>query len=232
MTDTEIETNAKRGRVSEDLDEGRVTENANGEAVTEPDRRLLWIVLEIDVGSDCPLVRVEEPILDVDLQHMGGMCRSEVVTGKTDVDIRHFEQPMGDSCIANVFFAHDCVPHVTGTSDESILVTLHPEDRSSIPKLLEGLDEIGYDARLDRVVRLDEDLLGMPPVLCDFGLLTEKQQEALTLAVERGYYAQSRKATLSELAAELDIGKSAVSHRLQAAESKIIRNYLPRTDSL
>ena len=73
-------------------------------------------------------------------------------------------------------------------------------------------------------------MLSTAPILCDFGLLTDKQQEALLLAVRRGYYAQPLEVTLSELAAELNVGKSAVSHRLQAAESKVIRNHLPQSE--
>lgn len=196
-----------------------------------PERRPLWIVLKIDVEGDCPLVDIDAPVLDADLQHMGGVCRSDVVTGGADVEVRHFEEPMGAECLADVFFEHECVPHIAGTDDGSLLVTIHPSDRADIPELLDGLDAVGYHARLDRVVQIDEDLVGVTPVLCDFDLLTDKQREALELAVSYGYYDRPREATLSELAAELGIGKPAVSHRLQAAESKIIRNHLPETDS-
>ncbi|QSG09201.1 helix-turn-helix domain-containing protein [Halapricum desulfuricans] len=196
------------------------------------ERRPLWIVLEIDVEDDCPLTDIEDPVLDTDLQHMGGICRSEVVTGGQDVEVLHFEEPMGSECLADVFFEHDCVPQITGVDDGSLLVTIHPSDRADIPELLEGLEAVGYHAQLDRVVQIDEDMIGTSPVLCDFSLLTEKQQEALELAVRHGYYSQPRETTLSELASRLGIGKSAVSHRLQAAESKVIRNHVPQTDSL
>ncbi len=194
------------------------------------DRRPLWIVIEVDVGNDCKLVALDEPVLDVDLHQMGGTCRSDVVTGGDEISVTHIEQPMGERCLADVFFEHDCVPHVTGTAGNSLLITVHPADRTSIPEMLSCLDEMGYPARLKRVVRLDDDMFSTAPILCDFGLLTDKQQEALLLAVRRGYYAQPREATLSELAAELNVGKSAVSHRLQAAESKVIRNHLPQSE--
>ncbi|MEF8831282.1 MAG: helix-turn-helix domain-containing protein, partial [Halobacteriales archaeon] len=139
---------------------------------------------------------------------------------------------MGQQCVANVFHEHDCVPHVTDAREDSLLVTVHPCDRSMITELIQGLRDVGYDARIDRIVRIDEEMFGNPPVLCDFGLLTEKQQEALMLAVELGYYEQSREATLEDLSEELGIGKSAVSHRLKSAEAKIIRNHLPRTNDL
>ncbi len=200
---------------------------------TSPDRRPLWVVIEIDVGGDCPLTDVDRPIHDVDLQQMGRVCRSQVVTGEEDdVEVLHMEQHMEDECVADVFHDHDCVPHVTDVRSDSILVTVHPCDRSMIPELIGGLQDVGYPARVDRIVRIDEEVLGTPPVLCDFSLLTEKQQEALVLAVEQGYYEQPRRATLEDLAEVLDVGKSAVSHRLKAAEAKIIRNHMPRTNDL
>ena len=198
-----------------------------------PDRRPLWVVIEIDVGDECPLTDVDRTIHDVDLQQMGRVCRSQVVTGEEDdVEVLHMERRMGTDCVADVFYDHDCVPHVTDVREDSILITVHPCDRSMIPELISGLGDVGYPSRVDRIVRIDEEVLGTPPVLCDFSLLTEKQQEALVLAVQQGYYEQPRRATLEDLAEELDVGKSAVSHRLKAAEAKIIRNHLPRTNDL
>ncbi|MFT4890398.1 MAG: putative DNA binding protein [Halobacteriales archaeon] len=196
----------------------------------EADRRPLWVVIEIDVGDDCPLTDVDRPIHDVDLQQMGRVCRSQIVTGDEEVEVLHMERRMGTECVADVFHDHDCVPHVTDVREDSILITVHPCDRSMIPELVGGLQAVGYPARVDRIVRIDEEVVGTPPVLCDFSLLTEKQQEALMLAVERGYYEQPRQATLEDIAEDLDVGKSAVSHRLKAAEAKIIRNHLPRTN--
>ncbi|MFQ3295078.1 MAG: hypothetical protein ACI9EZ_002145 [Halobacteriales archaeon] len=197
------------------------------------DRRPLWVVIEIDVGDDCPLTDVDRTIHDVDLQQMGRVCRSQVVTGEEDdVEVLHMERHMEKECVADVFHDHDCVPHVTDVRSDSILVTVHPCDRSMIPELISGLQGVGYQARVDRIVRIDEEVLGTPPVLCDFSLLTEKQQEALVLAVEHGYYEQPRQATLEDLAERLGVGKSAVSHRLKAAEAKIIRNHMPRTNDL
>jgi hypothetical protein len=197
------------------------------------DRRPLWVVIEIDVGEACPLVEVDQPVHDISIQQVGRTCRSEAIVGDDDeVEVLHMERHMGEQCVADVFFDHDCVPHVSDAREDSILVTAHPPGRSEIQDIMGGLRDAGYEARVERIVHIDEDCLGLPPVLCDFGLLTEKQQEALMLAVERGYYAQPRQATLEELAEELGIGKSAVSHRLKSAEAKIIRNHLPRTNDL
>lgn len=53
--------------------------------------------------------------------------------------------------------------------------------------------------------------------------MTEVQRQTLLRAVEAGYYSDPREATLTELAAEFDVSKSAVSQRLQGAETTIVR---------
>ena len=56
--------------------------------------------------------------------------------------------------------------------------------------------------------------------------VTPKQWEALEVAYERGYFDCPREAALETLAAELSIPKSAVSRRLRAAESTLLRAIL------
>lgn len=63
-------------------------------------------------------------------------------------------------------------------------------------------------------------------VTVDLDILTDKQREALTLALEEGYYDRPRDASLTELASRLDISKSAVSQRIRGAERKLIESAL------
>ena len=53
--------------------------------------------------------------------------------------------------------------------------------------------------------------------------LTAVQRRTLLRAVEAGYYAEPREATLTDLSAEFDVSKSAVSQRLHGAETTIVR---------
>ncbi|WP_408960503.1 helix-turn-helix domain-containing protein [Natrinema sp. 74] len=57
-------------------------------------------------------------------------------------------------------------------------------------------------------------------------LLTERQLEIVTEAVERGYYNSPRNCTVTELATSLDIHKSAASRLLHRAECRIIPAFL------
>ncbi len=58
------------------------------------------------------------------------------------------------------------------------------------------------------------------------GLLTERQREFITEAVERGYYDSPRGCTLIELADTFGINQSAASGVLHRAEGRIIKEFI------
>jgi len=60
--------------------------------------------------------------------------------------------------------------------------------------------------------------------------LTDRQREAVELALERGYYDVPRTVTLDELGAELGITSGPMSARLRPTESKIIERAVRRLD--
>jgi predicted DNA binding protein len=57
-------------------------------------------------------------------------------------------------------------------------------------------------------------------------LLTDRQREFITEAVERGYYESPRQCTLTDLAVALDVTKGAASGTLHRAERRIIKTFL------
>ena len=64
------------------------------------------------------------------------------------------------------------------------------------------------------------------PTSVDLSVLTDKQREAVELALREGYYDRPREADLTVLADALDISKSAVSQRLRTAERKLVKSTL------
>lgn len=58
------------------------------------------------------------------------------------------------------------------------------------------------------------------------GLLTERQREFITEAVERGYYDSPRGCTLVELAETFEVNQSAASGVLHRAEGRIIKEFV------
>lgn len=65
--------------------------------------------------------------------------------------------------------------------------------------------------------------------------LTERQREALTLAISRGYYESPRQVTAEELAEELDISQPSLSSLLRRGERELLTSTLgtqPRINTL
>lgn len=59
--------------------------------------------------------------------------------------------------------------------------------------------------------------------------LTDRQREALRIAYELGYFEIPRRASLEEVAAELDISASSVSERLRRAQTELIEETVAPT---
>ncbi|KAB1185385.1 MULTISPECIES: helix-turn-helix domain-containing protein [Haloferax] len=56
--------------------------------------------------------------------------------------------------------------------------------------------------------------------------LTHEQREALVLALTRGYFATPSEVSLDDLAAELEISRQALSHRIRLGNEKVLRSTL------
>ena len=124
------------------------------------------------------------------------------------------------SCVCPVFTRFECVPRIERVSAESISFSVTVPDRTVLPDVIEALRETGATVSLDRLVQHDgsEDAMGLQTVS-----VTEKQREAVETAVDLGYYRTPREVGLDDLAETLGVSKSAVSQRLNAVESKLVR---------
>lgn len=189
---------------------------------SQPESRELWAVLKIDVGDECPLTDIDATIQNVDLQQMNGECKATVVTDDTDMNVLQTSQSMGTDCISWVFHDHGLVPQVMDAGDRSLTVSVYPDERETLPELVESLRDLGYVVDVKRLVGVSQDLIEESTVLCDLSVLTGKQKEAVELAAERGYYDRSRDVDMGDMADELGISKSALSRRLKSAEAKLM----------
>ncbi|MDR5674081.1 helix-turn-helix domain-containing protein [Halalkaliarchaeum sp. AArc-GB] len=125
------------------------------------------------------------------------------------------------SCLCDTFQRFDCVPKYTGVSDGWLHVTTHISDRNGIRPLVTELKSTVESVAVDRLVVSEPGNCG-DLVLFDRSTLTEKQREAVEVAVERGYFKSGADVHLEEIAGELDISKSALSERLRTAQSKLV----------
>lgn len=78
------------------------------------------------------------------------------------------------------------------------------------------LESFGMSFEVERVA----------PEVDPASLLTERQREVVSEAVERGYYDAPRRCTLTELAESLGIAQSTASETLHRAEGAIVRSFV------
>lgn len=195
-----------------------------------PDELELWMEVCIYVGNDCPLTNIDADIKKVNLQQMRKTCRADIVTDDENMDVLHTEQRIRNNSPALAFHEHGCVPHVTEADDDSITVTVFFKDREDAPKLIESLKDTGYTIDVQRLVDVNRDLVNESTVLCNLSVQTEKQREAVELAVARGYYDRCEEACLETMADDLGISKSALSRRLKSAEAKLMLELMQHSD--
>jgi len=187
----------------------------------------LWVEFRVELldgNGRCPLTALDLPVqvvrqhvqADTCIVHVDVSERSETTT----TTIAQMTVDCDRRCACNVMTDRGHIPHLKEVGEDGIVIGTHLANRSAIGDLVADLDEISRRVSLRRLSRRGTDC-DADPITIDLSSLTEKQQEAATLAVSKGYYEQPRGTTVDHLADELDISKSAVSQRLSAVESKL-----------
>lgn len=154
---------------------------------------------------------------------MDEACHSQVTFDDGDRDPEYLTSDVHSACICPVLMDHDCIPEIQGTDGRSIVLVVTVPSRGVLRNLLAGLRDIDATVSMDWLVA-DDDAETTTEI--DVSRITEKQQEALETALKAGYYEKPRTCDMSDLAAELDISKSAVSQRLNAAETKLVKSFM------
>lgn len=122
-----------------------------------------------------------------------------------------------DSLLETLVEADAEVIRGEGTDGEWTLAARF-ESRQDATAFREACSEGGIDADFERVYE-PTDTSGDPP----FGL-TQRQYEALSLAIEEGYYDIPREIKTSELGDRLGISDQAVTERLRRAIVSLVEN--------
>jgi hypothetical protein len=192
------------------------------EAADEGGERRLRGDLEVDPDDDweCPIVTQAESATDVTVNAVGDECTVEVRPAGED-EIRRAGGEVTDDCLCRVFQEFGYVPHVRRVDEGTVLVTSYVDDRDAVRGVVTALREA-----LDRVRLVRLAVVAGPEsteqAIVDLSALTPKQREGLELAVVRGYFDADADVALGDLAAELDISKSALSQRLRGAQAKLV----------
>lgn len=179
--------------------------------------------VELDPAAHCAVVEEHqsaEPVRQALIEREAeARCRVELTD--RDGDRVLMEDAVTAHCVCPLFHAHDCIAEIDGCTDGQLLISLSVPDRDELREILGSLRETGATPRLTQITGgrpSAED----PTVPLEIESLTEKQREAVRIAVDSGYYETPRRASLKELAEQLDISRSAVSQRLVAVETKLV----------
>lgn len=142
------------------------------------------------------------------------------VTGK-DGQQHLVEESVEASCICPVFNEHDCIATIEIIDPPGFVVSIAARERDEFTSIVGALREADANPRLVQITQ-SSDPTEYQRLEFDMEDITDKQREAIRIAVEKGYYEKPRRATLGDLAEQLDISRSAVSQRLTAVESKMV----------
>lgn len=146
-------------------------------------------------------------------------CRAEITSA--DGGRRFIRSDVTPRCICPIFGSFECLASIDSVESEGFIVSIVVPDRAELEQVVAALRDVGATVQLlqigDTRVRSAERIVELPA-----SDVTEKQLEAIRVAVELGYYETPRQASLGELAERLGISRSAVSQRLSAAESTLI----------
>lgn len=106
-----------------------------------------------------------------------------------------------------------------GAGDGGRTVLIETDPSVDVAAVLGAIADLDIDGVRVRDVRDEE----RSTVTISPEKLTEVQRRTLLRAVEVGYYAEPREATLADLSAAFNVSKSAISQRLHGAEATIVR---------
>ncbi len=198
------------------------------------------VELDIELAEDTPCVSTDVDMRVTDIsQHLKlercecdhdcGECHMEVtVAHETDTSHAYMQSSVTGSCVCPVFERTDCIPEIRVIEGRTMTASLLMPDRSALSDIVDEIEEAGGTVDLRQVSQLSGD--DGYTVKIDTSDVTDKQREALQMAVEEGYYDNPRQTDLGVLADRLDISKSAVSQRLNAVESKLVQTLIGGED--
>ena len=158
---------------------------------------------------------------DEEIDKMVEEIRVHPSVGSVDIKNR---QPRLVSFFVNVVQCRAC--HVLITSKAFMVYPvdikkgrmkwlLITDDNRTVGKLVENLEEIGCDVKIDRVTPLGEK-----------GVLTDRQEEIIRTAFAVGYFDFPRKIGSEKLADKLGVSVSTLSEVMRAAQRRIFAEYL------
>ncbi len=174
--------------------------------------------------TDTPWDVASEGEVDTGAHSQCGECHTEMsFTDDAEQNRSYLKSAVSTHCICPVFEEHDCIPRIKSVRSGSIIVVLTVPRREVLREIITDVRAVGASVSVDWLVNGSEP---NSTTEIDVSTITDKQQEAMEVAKEMGYYKTPREADLGDIADALEISESAASQRLNSAETKLVKSFL------
>lgn len=215
------------GDANEDGTSGQRDETADVEQRPVGEEHTIRVVLEIERGGPCVMDEIDGDILDTEIRYENGQCRS-------DIDIREqtpngprehtkqFTSSICAHCPRDIFSSYGCIPRYLEVGTGWFVVETYLPNTEMVSSLVNEIRECCERVTLRSLNSTDQERYA-ENCSVDVSLLTPKQREAVHTAKQMGYYDADSTVSLEQIAKRLGISKSALSQRLNRAESNVLR---------
>ena len=196
------------------------------------------LTLTVHPPSDCPLNGHSGKITSSHRQVDDESCHCRFVVQSMEgieETHQHFPQEMTDDerCICNVVSDHGATAIMERIDGDALTLTTYLDHREEACELYEDVKSYFPEVELDRIATVRNEDDSGERVSVDVSKLTDKQRKAIKHAMMEGYYGNPRGITLEALADDLGISRQALTHRLRAAERKLLgQMFAERADEL
>lgn len=192
------------------------------------------LVVQPDSAVECAVLGAEADVIAHELKvppscqsDSGGTC-DPATCGECHVELAgpsggYIRSRPDELCICPVLKRHDCLTKLEAVQSDALIITVTAPKRTDLFELIGDLREVGSSVSISWLTSVDGD---GETVEINAEAITETQRETLETAIDAGYYADGDGIPLSELAAELNLSESAVSQRLNAAETRLVKAFL------
>ncbi|MGM0398478.1 MAG: helix-turn-helix domain-containing protein [Halobacteriota archaeon] len=177
----------------------------------------------------CPIRQLDVEVTGISVFWNDGTINCDYVTRNADgeITVHHASQSDTSDCPCAVVFENDAIPRIrpsrTGT-DGDLCLTTYVQSPERAEQITAALREVSssFEVIDYREIGAGEEWSAR----LDLAGLTDKQREAIRMAMLEGYYEMPSETTVEELAAMTGISSSAFATRLRKAEREIFSQLL------
>lgn len=180
----------------------------------------VWLSIEPDPSVGCHCVERETWSVrqSVSVGPDGTEACNLLIDNSQDSSPTYVRSEPEGECPLAVLQQCECIPTLEKITGGRLYYSITIPHRSELANIVDRLRDIGATVSVTSVRSHSDTDLSTP-------LLTEKQREAFDTAISLGYYDRPRGATLGDIASELDISRSAASHRLCAVRRRLADHF-------